>query len=310
MGVTFFAFYIGWESVLYVEQWIIAKLAWALEGRSHLIDEISLIPGNPKGAIPLMVEVGLWVVAFFTLYSAIFSNLRRQKKAIEKLIGGLRAERVDRSTPLGELISEVESRVYDRSRIKYWLIPTDGLIAFAISIGFGRCSIVLSNGIIKHLDPDALSFVIAHEIAHIYYKDTASSGLWLAVQRSAITFIKLRFNAFRILVTILARLPISPALTIKPILFIRRLLLWSARLGLAVGRLIFKVTDRWVSRHMEYRADEFAGQLIGYNIGMRALSRLGGDAEPLFNGLFATHPPISKRIERLRSFNQQTPDQE
>jgi heat shock protein HtpX len=84
--------------------------------------------------------------------------------------------------------------------------------------------------------------------------------------------------------------------------------------------LLASLVVMWFSRQREYRADAGGAALGGRNNMIAALRRLAGESEaalpaPLAAfgvrggrvGLFSSHPPIEKRIERLREAELATP---
>jgi Zn-dependent protease with chaperone function len=71
-------------------------------------------------------------------------------------------------------------------------------------------------------------------------------------------------------------------------------------MGVRLGQLFFLVIDRWTARRIEFRADREAVAHFGVSPGVDVMKKLGGGGEPLFGGLFATHPKIAERIVKMR----------
>ena len=191
-----------------------------------------------------------------------------------------------------------------------YVIDDDSLNAFASGINTKTFSITLSKGIIEKLDDDELEGVIAHELTHIRNKDTRLLiisiifvGIFSFIAEMALR--SLRFSGSRkkdggyiILI----------AIAVTAICYFISLFL---RFG--------------ISRSREYLADAGSAEMTKKPYALaNALRKI--DSDPLieavtrsdvaqlfiehpqiekktfFSGMFATHPPIKKRIELLEQF--------
>jgi heat shock protein HtpX len=198
------------------------------------------------------------------------------------------------------------------------IIEDSSLNAFASGINNKTYTVTLSRGIINNLNDEELEGVIAHELTHIRNKD---------VRLLIVSIIFVGIFAF--LVEILLR-----SFFYSGMRRTRR-----DDKGRAIGMLIalvlaiagFLITSLFrfaISRKREYMADAGAAQMtkrpralasalkkVSGNSRIEAVTRkdvaqlfIDNPPEPkkdlfsFFNGLFATHPPIDKRINVLEQF--------
>lgn len=186
---------------------------------------------------------------------------------------------------------------------KLYVIESDGLNAFASGIDQKSYAVTLTTGIIDALDDDELAGVIAHELTHIRNKD---------VRLLIISIIFVGILSF--LVQVLFRSVLYGG---------RRRdkdggkLVLIALAVAAVAYLLSILFKFALSRKREYLADAGAVEMTRNSHAMAAaLRKVSGNSEveqvgsddvkQLFiehkssiAGLFATHPPIEKRIAVL-----------
>jgi heat shock protein HtpX len=197
------------------------------------------------------------------------------------------------------------------------IIEDDSLNAFASGINENTYTVTLSRGIINNLNDDELEGVIAHELSHIRNKD---------VRLLIVSIIFVGIFAF--LVEILLRSAFYSGMGRSRKNDRGRGIYVLIALALAVvGFLITSVFRFAISRQREYMADAGAAQLtkrpkalaaalekVSSNSRIEAVTRkdvaqlfIDNPREPkkdlvsFFNGLFATHPPIEKRISVLKN---------
>lgn len=200
------------------------------------------------------------------------------------------------------------------------VIEDNSLNAFASGITEKTYTVTLSRGIINKLNDEELEGVIAHELSHIRNKD---------VRLLIVSIIFVGIFAF--LVEIMLRSFIYSSMT--------RSRGRGSDKGRGIGMLIalalaiagFIITSLFrfaISRKREYMADAGAAQLtkrpkalatalakVSQDSRIEAVTRkdvaqlfIDNPPEPkkdlfsFFNGLFATHPPIEKRIAVLNQF--------
>lgn len=192
-----------------------------------------------------------------------------------------------------------------------YVIEDESLNAFASGINSKTFSVSLSRGMIDKLDDDELEGVIAHELTHIRNKDTRLLiisiifvGIFSFLAEMALR--SLRFGSgskkkdggYIILI----------AIAVTAICYFISLFL---RFG--------------ISRSREYLADAGAAEMTKKPYALaNALKKVDGDPlieavkrkdvaqlfienpqsekRNFFSGMFATHPPIKKRIELLEQF--------
>lgn len=192
-----------------------------------------------------------------------------------------------------------------------YVIEDDSLNAFASGINSKTYSVSLSRGIINKLDDDELEGVIAHELTHIKNRDVRLLiisiifvGIFSFLAEMALR--SLRFGSggkkkdggYIILI----------AIAVTAICYFISLFL---RFG--------------ISRSREYLADAGAAEITKKPYALaNALRKIDGDPlieavkrrdvaqlfienpqtekKSFFSGMFATHPPIGKRIELLDQF--------
>lgn len=191
------------------------------------------------------------------------------------------------------------------------VIETPAMNAFASGIQDKNYTVTLTRGLMDNLDDEELEAVIAHELSHIRHRD---------VRLLIISVIFVGIFAFIIegLVRGVFRTNYSRSDTH------RRsgggnsgALIVFAIAIIAVAYLLAMLTRFALSRKREYMADAGAVELTKNPDAMiRALQKISGRAElhnvPAeikemafenprigFAGIFATHPPIEKRIEAL-----------
>lgn len=195
---------------------------------------------------------------------------------------------------------------------KLFVIDSTALNAFASGINEKTYAVTLTSGIIEQLDDKELEGVIAHELTHIRNKD---------VRLLIISIIFVGIFAF--LVQILFRSVLYGSGRRKNSKVDGRAMLIA--LAIAVVVYILSIMFKFaLSRKREFMADAGAVELTKNPTAMASalhkisgnhdLATRSGDIKQLFiensspkkkgfmsslSGLFATHPPIEKRIEFL-----------
>ena len=198
------------------------------------------------------------------------------------------------------------------------IIEDSSLNAFASGINEKTYTVTFSRGIIDKLNDEELEGVIAHELSHIRNKD---------VRLLIVSIIFVGIFAF--LVEIILRSVFYSSMGRRRGNDKGRGITILIALALAVaGFLITSLFRFAISRKREYMADAGAAQLtkrpqalasalakVSQDSKIEALTRkdvaqlfIDNPPEPkkdlfsFFNGLFATHPPIDKRISVLNQF--------
>jgi heat shock protein HtpX len=191
---------------------------------------------------------------------------------------------------------------------KTYIIPDDGLNAFAAGRDPEHAIVAFTRGILNALDDNELEGVAAHEIAHIKNYDIRVS-----------TFVFGIISALLILADIAIRLGISGSRNRSTAPFGIGLLAIGI-VSLVIGYIIGPMLSAAVSREREYLADASAVEMTRYPEGIKgALEKLQANSRPMdsqvrglshmyfslpkakgfFSNLYASHPPLDKRIERI-----------
>jgi len=213
------------------------------------------------------------------------------------------------------LLYRVVKRVATQAMIpmpKVYIVPSRAPNAFATGRNVDHAAVAASQGLLEILDENEIEGVIGHEIAHIRNKD-------MLIGTVAATFA----GAVGILASI-AR--------------------WGAlfggygsdeRRGGGIGLLVAAIVaplvaiiiQTAISRQREYKADAEGGRITGKHMALasaleklhRAPVRMNLDTRPGtanlmivnplsgrgFTNLFSTHPPVEKRIARLKELSAQ-----
>lgn len=195
------------------------------------------------------------------------------------------------------------------------VIDDNSLNAFASGINERTYTITLSQGIIKKLNDEELESVIAHELSHIRNRDVrlliisiVFVGIFTMIAEIAfymITHMRIRSsnkNAGGVVVIMLIALLIA-----------------------AIGYFFASLMRFAISRKREYMADAGSAEMTKNPLALAsALRKISADpkieavkrkdvaqlfiqnpqmkVKSMFSGLFATHPPIEKRIALLEQF--------
>jgi len=202
------------------------------------------------------------------------------------------------------------------------IIEDDSLNAYASGIDKRTYAVSLSRGIINKLDDDELEAVIAHELSHIRNND-------VRLLIVSIVFVGIFAMLTQVAFNILRFTPSRSRSNNKNgggMIVIILIALFVA----AIGYFFASLMRFAISRNREYMADAGAAEMtrrphalasalrkIAYNPNIAAVKR--DDVAQLFiehpkqkkkdnqlfsgiSGLFATHPPIEKRIAILEQF--------
>ena len=259
-------------------------------------DDIGYAVGMLAGTIPLAV-----VVALIWFAVAWFGN----QAMIDVMTGARKAERQDEPELYNLLENLAISRGLRTPTLR--IIDSDSLNAFATGLHEGNYSVTVTTGLVRRLDRDELEAVLAHELTHIMAKDVRTMVI---------------ASIFAGIISVIAELVFRGLFyagggrgkdnkNAGPLILI----------GLAfaaVGFALAIVIRMMLSRTREYVADAGAVDLTRNPDAMiSALRKIEGrssirapdEVQQMFldnqpdgrglEGLFATHPPIQKRIDAL-----------
>jgi heat shock protein HtpX len=198
------------------------------------------------------------------------------------------------------------------------LIEDDSLNAFASGVNNRTYTVSLSRGIIDRLDDEELEAVIAHELTHIRNRD-------VRLLIVSIVFVGIFAMLTQIALRTLRYAPVRSNNNKKGNGTIVIILI--ALLVAAIGYFFASLMRFAISRNREYMADAGSAEMTRRPYALAsALRKISGDPaieavtrddvaqlfiehprkkNQLFSGisgLFATHPPIEKRIAILEQF--------
>jgi heat shock protein HtpX len=193
---------------------------------------------------------------------------------------------------------------------KVYIIPTDSPNAFATGRNPEHAAVAATEGILRMLSADELEGVLAHEMAHVRNRDILI-GTVAATLAGAVMMLA-RFAQFAAIFGGGGRDRDDDRGGLLGMLFLA--------IVAPIGAMLIQMA---VSRSREYLADESGAKFCGKPLSLaRALEKISGvsrevpmDAtpatahmfivSPLTGGgllsLFSTHPPVEKRVERLRA---------
>ncbi len=193
---------------------------------------------------------------------------------------------------------------------KVYIIPTDSPNAFATGRNPAHAAVAVTEGITRLLSPDELEGVLAHELGHVKNRDILI-GTVAATLAGAVMMLA-RFAQFAAIFGGGGRDRDEGGGGLFGMLFLA--------IVAPIGAMLVQMA---VSRSREYVADESGARFCGRPESLAnalqkiaaASQRVPMDASPAtahmfimsplsaggIRSLFSTHPPIEKRIERLRA---------
>ena len=296
--VTFPILLIG---IVYGIELIMMGLGFLPNSGKGLGDDMALAASWLGATIPLALGIA---AAWFAI--AYFGS----QAMVDALTGARKVER--RTEP--ELYNLLENLAISRGLRTPTLrvIDNDSLNAFATGLHEGQYSITVTRGLVQNLTRDELEAVLAHELTHVINKDVrtmviASIFAGIISVLAEMIFRALLYSGGR-------RRSNDDNKNAMPLILI----------GIAfavVGFVLAIVIRMMLSRTREYVADAGAVELTKNPDAMiSALRKVEGrsslkgpdELQQLFldnqpdgvglEGLFASHPPIAKRIEALKKF--------
>jgi len=194
---------------------------------------------------------------------------------------------------------------------KVYVIPSDALNAFATGRNPSHAAVAVTQGLMRHLDRNEITGVLAHELCHVKHRDIligsiaatlvgaismlSSMARWGAIFGGSSNDDEGNSNIFVVLIVSM------------------------------VSALAATLIQLAISRSREYEADAGAARLLGtpqplisalrkLELGAEHLPLQAGEASahlfivnPLRGSgiakLFSTHPPMEERIARLQSLS-------
>lgn len=175
--------------------------------------------------------------------------------------------------------------------------------AFATGWRKNAALVAVSTGLMCHMNADEVEAVLAHEVSHAANGDMVTLALIQGVVNTFVIFLS------RVIGFLVDRLVFKVERGHGPAFWIVSIVAQIV-LGILASMIVM-----WFSRWREYRADAGGAELAGREKMISALERLrdGPETEELpdemaalaidggrVQALFATHPPLDKRIAALR----------
>jgi heat shock protein HtpX len=267
----------------------------------------------------LLITVSYWLIggtggAVIGIALAAVMNLGSWYFSDKIALAAYRAQPVTPSQ--APSLYRMVQRLSDRANLPtpaVYVIPSESANAFATGRDPDHAAVAVTQGIIRMLPEDELEAVIAHELSHIYNRDTLTQAI-AATIAGAISFLaqmvsySLWFGGF-------SR---RDGEGVNPL---------GLLLTVMLAPVAATVIQLGLSRTREFAADEGSARLTGNPRALaRALQRLEASArqmpiqgnpafEPLlivnalpkdmFSNWFSTHPSTEARVQRLLKLEEQ-----
>ncbi|WP_114520151.1 M48 family metalloprotease [Altererythrobacter sp. ZODW24] len=144
-----------------------------------IFDPANTVITNPIGYLTNygLIVFGLTLVLFGYVYFTLLDNISRRLKI-----------RVTSKLDERRFVSIAETQCIAAGirQPQFGIIEVPQINALSIGEGPSRGMIVVTRGLLDHLDDDELAAVIAHETAHIRFGDTRVLGVNYALMRTAV----------------------------------------------------------------------------------------------------------------------------
>ena len=202
---------------------------------------------------------------------------------------------------------------------KAYIIETDVPNAFATGRNPDNSAVAVTRGLMKTLNREEMEGVVAHEMAHIKNYDILFTTLAIVLTGTLVYLARILSRVFLTGGRMRSGGGRGGAAQIV-------ILLAVGIITAIIAPLAAKTAQMAISRNREYLADATAANMLGYPLGLASalekLDRHNNPAKALQDGfaneanaglfivnplkmasadsLFSTHPPIKKRVERLR----------
>ena len=302
-----------------ISLWLVAAIVYAfgLSDRNDGAPHWSAAFANWR----LMLGVFGAVGAVVLLVTAVKLGQMSQGGAmIAELLGGRRIAPATRDPGERQLLNIVEemSIASGVPVPPVYVLEDRSINAFAAGPDPSNSAIGVTRGCMDLLSRDEMQGVIAHEYSHIFHGDTRINARTTAVIAGIMAIGLIGYVCFRFIGPALARSrggKNNPGPAIGAGLIVLGLVVWAiGSIGMLFGRLI----QAAISRQREFLADAAAVQYTRNPNGIagalakirdhsaRVASPKASELNHFFfastlNTLFATHPPIDRRIEALKA---------
>ncbi|MFM8792327.1 MAG: M48 family metalloprotease [Solirubrobacterales bacterium] len=270
---------------------------WALDGLKGLL--ISVLVLGLAGAagtwgwarfarflwVAASVVLGAFAVVWIWIWPVVVSPLFNRVEPLPE--GPARASLERIAAEAGVEVEGVFTEAASRR--------TRAVNAYVHGLGPSR-RVVIQDTALERLDPGQTEVLVAHELAHVEYRDPERGLLFallvippaaLAVQMLALLLVRRRGDG-------------SPGPLVIPPL----------ALGVAVASLLISVPGSWLSRQVEARADQRSLELtldpqaaISLQRTLTRTNLQDPAPPPAWTALFGTHPPAVQRVGLARAFD-------
>ncbi len=287
-------------------------VVFILYGVQLILMGLGMLPGTGKALVDDMALAASWLVltvpAAFIIAAIWFAIAYFGSQAMVDALTG--ARKVERKTE-PDLYNLLENLAISRGLRTPTLriIDNDSLNAFATGLHEGQYSITLTRGLVNTLTRDEVEAVIAHELTHVINKDVRTMVI---------------ASIFAGIISVIAEMVFRGLLYSRGGRRDNKNAMPLILIGVAfavIGFLLAIVIRMMLSRTREYVADAGAVELTKNPDAMiSALRKVEGrsslkgpdELQQLFldnqpdgvglEGMFASHPPIQKRVDALIKF--------